>query len=307
MPRSAAPRRTSSSDGLRPGSSTGGMRGSPESDPVDLSALAADWARLGVLFSVEPSRAPVDLELLICATARAAPDDERLFVCAASWLAQYHGFVNGRRLSALASHLDPTASAVLGALLSVAGEAAGGAPELEAARARCHPLAEPQPFFAVMRSMRVLRERVRRHALPVFATWGLWHDDIALKPAAVRPMAWLLRTASELRVRAVLGPSIEADLMARALAGGVTVREVARAAQASYAAVHGAADRLVWRGLLLRERVARSQVLRPTAFAACVLGGSSQATTWAAVERSGARRHRSAAASRVRSSSKNSA
>jgi hypothetical protein len=59
--------------------------------------------------------------------------------------------------------------------------------------------------------------------------------------------------------------------MARVLAGEVTVREVARMTMTSYAAVHGAADRLVWRGLLVRQRVAQSQVLRPTIFALDIL------------------------------------
>jgi hypothetical protein len=236
-----------------------------------LNALAANWARLGVLFGVEPSDALVDVELLICDTARVAPSDERLFVCAASWVAEYHGFVNGRRLSALAAALDSEGSAVLGALLSLASDAAGGAPELAAALARCRPLAKAQPLFTVMRSIGVLIRRVRRNALPVFAAWGLWHDDQTLKPAAIRPEAWLLARVPELRVRSLLGPSVEADLLVHALASEVTVREVARATLTSYAAVHGAADRLVWRGLLARERVAQSQILRPTTFAIDIL------------------------------------
>jgi hypothetical protein len=242
----------------------------PAADPADLDALAAAWARLGVLFGVEPAGAIVNVEALICVTARAAPHDERLFVCAASWLARHHGFVNGRRLSALAAALDGEASAVLGALLSLAREGAGAAPELEAARARCRPLAHPRPLFAAMETMRVLRERVRRHALPAFAAWGLWHDA-ALKPSAVRPAAWLLHRVPELRVRALLGPSVEADLMAHALAAEVTVRDVARMALVSYAAAHSAADRLVARGLLTRERAAQRQVLRPTPFAVAAL------------------------------------
>jgi hypothetical protein len=83
--------------------------------------------------------------------------------------------------------------------------------------------------------MRVLAERARHNALPLFAAWGLWHDDQTLKPAAVRPVAWLLAKVPELRVRALLGPSLEADLMAHALHDQVTVREVARMILASYA------------------------------------------------------------------------
>lgn len=134
-------------------------RDSTPSDSLELDTIAASWARLGVLFGVEPSREQVDVELLICLTARVAPEDERLFVCAASWIAEHHALVNGARLSALAAQLDPAASAVLGALLSLAGDAAGGAHELEAARVRCHPLATPEPLFVVMRSMHVLTHR----------------------------------------------------------------------------------------------------------------------------------------------------
>jgi hypothetical protein len=115
---------------------------STPSDSLELDALAASWARLGVLFGVQPSREPVDLELLICITARVAPEDER---------------------------------------------------------ARCRPLATPRPLVVVMRSMRVLTHRVRCDALPAFASWGLWHDDQTLKPAAVRPLAWALQNVPELR------------------------------------------------------------------------------------------------------------
>jgi hypothetical protein len=50
-----------------------------------------------------------------------------------------------------------------------------------------------------MRSMSVLTDRVRRGGLPAFASWGLWHDDQILKPAAVRPLAWFLQNVPELR------------------------------------------------------------------------------------------------------------
>jgi DNA-binding MarR family transcriptional regulator len=122
-------------------------------------------------------------------------------------------------------------------------------------------------MFAVMDTMDVLRRRVQKRALPLFAAWGLWHDDATLKPSAIRPVRWLLSHAPELRARALLGPSVEADVMASALAGDVTVRDVALTTHVSYAATHDAASRLVGRGLLVRERVAQRQLLRPTAAA----------------------------------------
>ena len=73
-----------------------------DSDHPDLDTLASMWTRVGVLFAMRAAASPIDLERLLINTARAARLDERLFVCAASWLAQYHGFINGRRLSAVA-------------------------------------------------------------------------------------------------------------------------------------------------------------------------------------------------------------
>lgn len=236
-----------------------------------LDALASAWARLGVLFSVAPSTTAVDLEALIRDTARIARFDERLFVCAASWLCAYHGFVNGRRLSALATHLRGQDSATLGALLAFAREGAGAAAELDPAIARARSLARARPLFAVMDTMEVLRARVRRRALPLFAAWGLWHDDATLKPSSIRPIRWLLDRVPELRARALLGPSVEADVLSRALAGSVTVRDVARETHTSYAATHDAASRLVGRGLLVRERDAQRQYLRPTKTGRAVL------------------------------------
>lgn len=239
----------------------------PSTRDRDLDTVAAGWTRVGLLFGVQASDTPVDLEVLVCETARVASADERLFVCAASWLAAHHGFVNGRRLSALAAALrenEPRSSAVLGALLSLATDGTGSAPEFDAALGHCRPLSPPEPLFTVMDTMRTLRERVRQRALPVFRAWGLWHDDAALKPTAVRPVSWLLLRVPELRIRALLGPSVEADLMTRALEGAVAVRDVARATGVSYAAAHAAADRLVARGLLVRERAAQRQLLRPT-------------------------------------------
>lgn len=54
---------------------------------------------------------------------------------------------------------------------------------------------------------------------PCFAAWGLWHDGDAAKPEAVRPVGWILAHAPELRVRALVGPTLEDDLLAAALLG----------------------------------------------------------------------------------------
>jgi hypothetical protein len=35
------------------------------------------------------------------------------------------------------------------------------------------------------------------NALPIFAAWGVWHDDQTLEPAAIRPVTWLLGRVPE--------------------------------------------------------------------------------------------------------------
>jgi hypothetical protein len=238
---------------------------SPAETEALLDRVAGDWARLGVFFRVVPTTQPLDIEDVICRTAAVTRADERVFVCAASWLAIHHAFVNGRRLSALVPNLAQDASAVLGALLALATSGAEGhAPELEAAIARCRRIRPPRPLFRIMDQFRSLRERVKAHALPIFEQWGFWHDDTTLKPTVIRPVEWLLGYVPELRCRALLGPSVEADIVAMALAETgkpITVRDVALTGQISYAAAHAAATRLVQRGVLYRERSGVRQLL----------------------------------------------
>ena len=241
-----------------------------------LTAIAAEWARIGVWLSVTPAADPVDVEALITRTARLAREDERLFVGAASWLAVHHGWVNGRRLAALMSELartDRLGSAVAGALLTLASTGARGlrATELDGGIDACRPLARPRPLFAVVDRFPALVSEARANASPLYRHWGLWHNDESLKLTAVRPAAWLLRQVPELRVRALVGPSLESDLVTLALAGPLTARDLARATGVSYAAAHGAADRLVARGLIRRERAGARQLLQLTQAASAAL------------------------------------
>ena len=169
-----------------------------------LTAIAADWARIGLWLSVAAASEPVDIEALIVRTARVAREDERLFVGAASWLAVHHGWVNGRRLIALATDLDRVGSAVAGALLTLASRGAGGletgrASELDGAIEACRPLARPRPLFTVIERFPALRSDLRASATALYRRWGLWHDDESLKPTAIRPAAWLLHHVPELR------------------------------------------------------------------------------------------------------------
>lgn len=132
------------------------MTTSPEVD-----RLYAAWRRLGVNFSVASCTDMVEVEPLILATAAVAGADERLTICAISWLARYHSFVDGRRLSELTRDSTATARSHLGIMLSLAIEApdgAGRAPQYEAALAHCKPLFRPRALYDNIEALPAFRE-----------------------------------------------------------------------------------------------------------------------------------------------------
>lgn len=189
---------------------------------TDRATAASRWARVGVLFNAEPAPDPVDLETLVVDTAAVARTDERLFVMAASWLAVHHALVDGARLARSIRDREATdaevTSAVTGALLSLALTAAPGAAAIEAGLVECQPLARTggprvlPPLFSILTEYPDLLAVVRREALPLYAAWGFAHNDQTLKPNAVRPLAWVLRHAPELRARATAPPPLNAAL-----------------------------------------------------------------------------------------------
>jgi len=91
------------------------------------------------------------------------------------------------------------------------------------------------------------REWARKHSLPLYRRWGLWHDDVTLKIVSVHPLARILKVP-ELRARALCGPSIEAALMAHTMDRITNARSLSREIGVSYAAAHAAVERLVGRG-----------------------------------------------------------
>lgn len=240
--------------------------------------MPARWARVGGLDGDLPWDSLVDLERLLVETAAAG--DPRLLDAAAAWLAVHHVLVFGRRLAGMAAALaEARAPAVagLGAMLD---------------RAWTTALSLPDELRLRPESLAIARERCRR-APGVDAraerAWptrlGIAKGRGVLRPHSVRPVEWVVHHVPELRVRALIGATLEAEIMIAALAshagppdgnaGDVpppTVRAVARHAGVSYGGVHGAANRLVRRGMLVRH-IARAQVaLRPSSLALGAFG-----------------------------------
>lgn len=238
--------------------------------------LYPPWRRLGVNFTGPSSPHVVDVETLILATASKASSDERLTVCAASWLAQFHDLVDGRRLSELTREAAPRTRAYLGALLSLAIESpdgAGRAPQFDTALSHCNPLRRAQAFYDSANDMSTQRLWMQRRGLPLYQRWHLWHDDRNLQRKSLYSLDQLLKVP-ELRARAVLGPSIEASCIALTFDRVTNARSLSRLLGVTYAATHAAVERLVGRGLLIRTRNGVRQDLRLSNLSAAALTAS---------------------------------
>jgi DNA-binding MarR family transcriptional regulator len=241
--------------------------------PRAASGLYPSWRRIGINFTGASATQPVDIERLIVDTAECAATDERLTVCAASWLARFHDLVDGRALSERTRAASPRTRAYLGGLLTLASESpdgAGRAPQFEAALTHCAPLTRARPFYDSAAALPVYRTWMRTHALPLYRRWNLLHDDANLQHKSVHTLDWLLQVP-ELRARALLSPSVEAACIAHTLHRVTNARQLSRELGTTYAAIHAAVDRLVGRGLLVKSRNGVRQELRLSALCAGIL------------------------------------
>lgn len=211
--------------------------------------------------------------------ATAAAGDARLLGVAASWLAVHHMLVFGRRLSGMAAALMRArmpVAARLGVILD---------------RAWTMALSLPGDLRVRPENLATARERCRAGrkgpARERGESWkrGGTKTRRAPTPEPMQPVEWVVMHVPELRVRALIGATLEAQIMIAALAsqagppqgdaGDVpppNVGAVARHAGVSYGGVHGAANRMMRRGLLVRHVERGQVVLRPSALARTAFG-----------------------------------
>ncbi len=197
---------------------------------------------------VEPATYAIDLEQLVGRTAVAAPRDYRALAVATTWIAQHSQLVNVRRLGKVANELEETPAAILGAMIEIAYETNSAVDRLKPAQRHCRPLREPRALFDRTQANPVLRRFAKEGALPAFKSWGLWQDELTLKFDALRPVSWILEHCPELRLRALYGPGLEAEVMQVLDRGPATIAAIAREVDASYSATHAAVVRLEGRG-----------------------------------------------------------
>ena len=210
--------------------------------------LAAEWARAGGGFTVEPWSCPIDLEALVMRTVVAAPQDYRVLAVATTWIAQNSELVNVRRLGKLANRLEDLPSAILGAVIDIACESRPHSDRLRAAQRYCRPLREPRALFDRTNRNPVLLRFAKESTLAVFESWGLWQDELSLKFDALRPVGWIIEHCPELRLRALYGAGLESEVVQVLQQGTATVAAIAREVDASYSATHAAVCRLEGRG-----------------------------------------------------------
>lgn len=213
--------------------------------------LAAEWARAGGGFMAQPATYVIDLEQLVGRTAVAAPRDYRALAVATTWIVQHSQLVNVRRLGKVASELEDTPAAILGAMIEIAHETNSAVERLTPVQRHCRPLREPRALFDRTQASPVLRRFAKEGALPAFKAWGLWQDELTLKFDALRPVSWILEHCPELRLRALYGPGLEAEVMQVLNRESATIAAIAREVDASYSATHAAVARLEGRGSIV--------------------------------------------------------
>jgi hypothetical protein len=221
---------------------------------VTPGGLRECWTRIGAGFYADAQRSWVDIERLIIQTAEHCRHDERLFVMAASWLSLFHLFVDARRMGRLLLDTSSETKAIVGALLSLARSQTGsGSSPLDSVVASLKPLQPMSFLFLSTSEFPAILNRTRQRAIPLFARWGFWHDDDKLKLNALNTKEWVLRHCPEIRIRAFLGPGLDAEIVCLLAGGTKTTKDLAEASGATYAAVFSATSRLLGLRLLNRD------------------------------------------------------
>lgn len=223
-------------------------------------AVARQWSRLGVLFNVPPTRQTPDLERLLLDTAREIPNNPRLFIMAATWLAQCGRLVAKHRLARMVGEVkDASVVAVLGLLLDAA-DMMGRTDLFHTVTSICSPAPTPAPLFAADRASHGLAEFVRSQASKLSQRWNLWTEDIKLKTDAIRPLDWVMERNPSMQVRAIFNGGLRASILACLqydAPSGASEAELARLCGATRKAVHDAVDHLESCNMVCRTRPGR--------------------------------------------------
>ena len=202
-----------------------------------------------MLFNAPPSRGrgPLDLERLLVDTATACPGNPRLFIGAATWLADYSPLIAAHRLRRLAQQqLAPRDQATLGLLVETAVEHGAQKYLRKIAATGLAAAPEPGPLFDVDR--RLLGDRLQDEATALSKKWGRWCQEIRPKPDTLRPAEWILAQNPAFRRRAVRKGDLRSSILEtleRDVDEAVCELELARLCDATPVAVRSALSELM--------------------------------------------------------------
>jgi len=205
--------------------------------------VAAQWAKFGIGFNVEPSPKTPDLERLLVDTAVACPRNARLFILAVTWLSKFGIYVAAHRLKTLAtSTLAPEDQATLAVILETAVN--HGAPKVlrQVVADALEAAPNPGPLLDVDRNN--YADILEKEATETSKRWGRWVQPIELKHDAIRAPTWVIEQNPSLAWRAAHKGDLRcsiAETLRRDLFGGpVSESELARQCGATRAAVRAA-------------------------------------------------------------------
>jgi len=186
---------------------------------TDIHLILSRWARLGAMFNVAAAAEDVDIERLLLDTARAGSGNARLFVLAASWLAQYGEAVATLRLARMIlDELERAHRPTLGFMLEWAQRQRGDK-RFERAIKSCGDAIDARPLFDVERQNKTLSRLAEQRASALSRKWGRWTGEFEIKSDALRPAEWIGQNNPAVRDRAQSGGDLCASILADARAG----------------------------------------------------------------------------------------
>jgi hypothetical protein len=222
--------------------------------PNPRSDVQSDWARLGVLFNVSLAKQTPDIEGLLIRTSEAVSSNARLLPTVVTWLTLHERLVCRHRLARMVSSLAGISSATLGLTLDLVRSHTHSS-HMNAVIAACRPAKQAEPLFEVDRRSRAMMTIAEAKASRMSSKWGLWTQELELRPDVIRPIDWLMDNNPDLRYRAIFSGNLRASILASLSADpktGSSESALAVACGATRKALRDALDHLELCRLLLR-------------------------------------------------------
>ncbi|MFG0247554.1 MAG: hypothetical protein ACF8OB_01600 [Phycisphaeraceae bacterium JB051] len=170
-------------------------------EPHRLDIVISQWARIGLFIGEEIASTTPHLEQLIIDTARAIPNNARLFYAIMSWLSQYGVLVNvGQLQKLLEDDLASEHHPALAALIALSVK--HGAPsKLMRISDRCEAADNTRPLFISHQHSVTLKDLAKQQACSECLKWNIWVTDQNPLGDILRPLPWILKHNPEFKSR----------------------------------------------------------------------------------------------------------